>query len=226
MGIGTLGERNLHATLKRYCEPNESLHEVKVDRYVADVLRGNEILEIQTRQFYKLIPKLNYFLLDKRVCVIHPITYEKTLIWIDPATGEYSKPRKSPKRGVVQELFYELYALRELLNHSGLSFRVILVNVEEYRTLDGWSRDRKKGSHRAERIPTEIVADYRFANREDWSTLLPSDLLSPFTVKEFARKCGISPLCASRGCVCLKQLGVIRQCGKKGNAYLYERVTD
>ncbi len=34
-GVGTLGEKTLHAVLKRMIEPDLSLHEVKLGRYTA-----------------------------------------------------------------------------------------------------------------------------------------------------------------------------------------------
>ena len=37
-GVGTLGEKTLHAVLKRMIEPNMARHEVKLGRYTADVL--------------------------------------------------------------------------------------------------------------------------------------------------------------------------------------------
>lgn len=57
-GIGTLGEKTLHRVLKAYFQPDPSKCEVRVGPYVADALTGSGIVEIQTRSFYKLRPKL------------------------------------------------------------------------------------------------------------------------------------------------------------------------
>ena len=58
-GIGTLGEKSLHAVLKRYYQPDESLHERKVGRMTVDaVLSDGSLLEIQTRGFSSLRKKL------------------------------------------------------------------------------------------------------------------------------------------------------------------------
>ena len=48
-GIGTLGEKTVHAVLKDYFEPNSEYQEIKVDGYFADIARKGEIFEIQTR---------------------------------------------------------------------------------------------------------------------------------------------------------------------------------
>lgn len=61
-GIGTLAEKTLHAVLKRYFEPDETKHEVKVGRHVADIVNNSGIIEIQTRAFNALRPKLEAYL--------------------------------------------------------------------------------------------------------------------------------------------------------------------
>ena len=99
-GIGTLGERTLHAILKSYLEPDSAYHEQKVGRYVADICRGEEIIEIQTRAFDKLKNKLGLFAKDYRVTVVYPIDVVKYLSWIHPETGEITSRRRSPKKGM------------------------------------------------------------------------------------------------------------------------------
>ena len=226
MGIGTLTERALHATLKRYLQPDEAFHEVSVGRYVADIALGDEIIEIQTRGMYRMLDKLTYFLKDHRVTVVYPVSHRKRIIWIDPETGEQSVPRKSNRIGSDFDIFYELTGLKPLLCHENLQFRVIQTDVDEYRMLDGWSRDRKRGAHRAERIPKEIVSDRTYCTKSDWSSLLPDTLADPFTVKELAAHRHVSPTCASRACICLTELGIIKRCGKRRNAYLYCRAME
>ena len=50
-GIGTLGEKTLHAVLKKFYEPDISHQEIRIERFVADIFRDEEIIEIQTRSF-------------------------------------------------------------------------------------------------------------------------------------------------------------------------------
>lgn len=59
--IGELNEKFLHAILKKYLEWDEKYHEVKIQRFVADVCFQNQIYEIQTRNFEKLKKKLDFF---------------------------------------------------------------------------------------------------------------------------------------------------------------------
>ena len=72
-GIGTLGEKTLHAVIKNYLEPREELQEVRVNGYVADICRENQIWEVQTRNFNTLRRKLEAFLPEYKVTVVYPI---------------------------------------------------------------------------------------------------------------------------------------------------------
>jgi hypothetical protein len=57
-GIGQLTERSLHAALKEHLrQPGDEL-EVKLGRYVIDIVRDDLLIEIQTRHLYALRPKL------------------------------------------------------------------------------------------------------------------------------------------------------------------------
>ena len=62
IGIGTLGEKVLHAIIKSYYEPDEEFQEVSVNSFVADIKRGDEIVEIQTTSFNLLNKKLEKYL--------------------------------------------------------------------------------------------------------------------------------------------------------------------
>ena len=49
-GIGTLAEKSVHSVLKYYFAPDETFHEQKIGRFVADIRIDGEIYEIQTKQ--------------------------------------------------------------------------------------------------------------------------------------------------------------------------------
>jgi len=168
-GIGSLGEKTLHAILKRYFEPDETKHEVKIGAYIADIANQNGITEIQTRQFYKLRDKLADFLEIAEVTVVFPVAGTKWLSWIDEETGEAGGRRKSPKTGRPYEIFHELYQLKPLLTNSGLKFCIPVLQIEEYRLLNGWSRDKKKGSTRYDRIPVGMEYEVRIDGPSDYS---------------------------------------------------------
>ena len=140
--IGTYKEKTLHAILKDYYAPDKSMQEISVDGYVADIYTGQEIIEIQTANFNKMRAKLNCFLPNYPVTVVYPIARIKYLSWIDEATGECSKPRKSPVKGSVYRAFVELYKIKSILSQENLCLCFPLLEVEEYRLLNGWSQDK------------------------------------------------------------------------------------
>ena len=95
LGIGTLGEKTVHATLKHYYEPNEDYHEVPVEGYVADIYKDGNIVEIQTAQFHRMREKLKAFLPKYKVTVVYPIVGKRQLYWIDPQSGEITPGRST-----------------------------------------------------------------------------------------------------------------------------------
>ncbi len=220
-GIGTLGEKTLHAVLKQYLEPERQYQEVPVGGFVADIKRGRRIIEIQTRSFDRLLKKLPELLQEHDVTVVYPLPHRKTLSWIDPETGETTKARRSPKTGTPADAFRELYKLRPLFPHSGLTIHIMMIDLEEYRYLNGWSYDKKRGSSRCDRLPSQIAAEYMLCIPQDFAKLLPP-LPKPFLVKDLMKAARISQRAASCGVALLRALGVIRQCGTQGRAYCYE----
>lgn len=226
MGIGTLSEKTVHAVLKRYLVPNENYHEIKCEGYVADILYEGEITEIQTAGFNKLRSKLEAFLPLYDVTVVYPIPHIKWMHWIDESTGEVTEKRKSPKKGSYYQAFYELYKIKMYLKNPRLHFRLILLDVEEYRMLNGWSQDKKRGSTRYDRIPVDIFEDKILNMPEDFAELVPETLADEFTAKDFAKAARLSP--RQTGCAVnvLSYLDVIRQTDKRGNAFVYKRTKD
>lgn len=221
-GIGTLSEKTLHAVLKHYFEPDESKQEVKIGTYYADICTEEGIIEIQTRQFNKLRDKLTYFLKNYPVTIVYPIPYQKWLYWIDEETGEISGGRRSPKKGCFYEAFIEIYKIKSFLMHENLRLCLILVDIEEYRRLNGWSKDRKRGSHRSDRIPVELQEILYIQCLEDYKQLLPDNLPETFDSKDFAKIAKISIRLAQTSLNILFEVGVVQRIGKRGRAYLYK----
>lgn len=221
-GIGTLGEKTLHAVVKRYMEPYDGSHEVKIGSYVADIVGENGIVEIQTRGFDRLRGKLADFLEVAVVTVVYPIARTKWLVWIDPETGETTQKRKSPKRGTAFEAFFELYRIKPLLNHPNLRILLLLVDIEEYRNLNGWSENRKRGSSRYERIPLELAGEVFIENTGDYAKLIPNGLPNQFTSKDYAKASGLSLDGAQTALNVLGHVGAVRKTGKQGRLNLYE----
>ena len=63
----------------------------------------------------------------------------------------------------------------------------MLIDLEEYRFLNGYSKDRKKGSTRSDRIPTALYACEAIMSISDYQKLIPDMLPETFTVKDYAK---------------------------------------
>ena len=222
--IGTLSEKTVHAVVKNYYEPDEDKQEIPIEGMYADIFTGTEIIEIQTRSFDQVRKKLDRFLPKYPVTVVLPIPSTKWLIWIDEETGELTDRRKSPKKGNEYEAFKELYKIKQYLKKEGLTIVLLFLDMEEYRLLNGWSRDKKKGSTRYDRIPIQITKEVRFENSQDYAVLIPDSLTGEFTCAEFAKAAKINKRQANLVLNILFYLEVVARVGKKGNAFVYEKV--
>ena len=222
LGIGTLSEKTVHAILKNYYEPDEDRQEIPVERYVADIYANGEIIEIQTRQFNKMRNKLTAFLPLYPVTIVYPSPFEKWIIWVDEETGELSRKRKSPVRGNPYIAFVELYKIKMFLKDPNLRVRLVLMNMEEYKLLNGWSRDKKRGASRYDRIPVELVQEIEINCAQDYMQFVPSELEGEFTSKEFAAAAHISVTLAQTVLNILYHVGIVTRTGKKGKQYLYD----
>lgn len=224
-GIGTLGEKTVHAVMKYYYDADEEHHEIPIESYVADIFTGKEIVEIQTRQLGNMRSKLETFLPLYPVTVVYPIPREKYLIWVDETDGEMTSRRKSPLKGTYYHAFKELYKIKMFLRDKNIRICLPLIDIDEYRLLDGWSRDKKKGSHRLDRIPKHLESEVMISRVEDYMQFVPYSLPEQFTTADFAREAGIPRKLAGIVVNILKYVGCIEQVGKQGRSLLYEAAT-
>ena len=224
-GIGTLRERSLHAILKYWMEPDESRHEAKLPGgLVADICDGEQAVEIQTGSAYPLRGKLERLLPLMPVTVVLPVVRRKTLVWLDPDTGEASVPRKSPRVGGFWDRLPDLYWLLPYLAQPGLTIRLVELDLEEFRTRDGWGRDGKRGSHRLERIPVALGEERWLRSPADCAGLLPAGLPGSFTTADLKKAGRLSPKKAGYAINFLYKYKAVIRIGKSSNAYLYRLV--
>ena len=221
--IGTLSEKTIHAVLKYYLEPNVSYHEIRVGSFFADVKNEQGIFEIQTRQFHRLRDKLALFLEEYPVTVVYPIVHHNYLRWIEPETGQIHPPRCSPKIGTIYHVLPELYQIKLFLNHPNFRLKLILLDVSEYRYLDGYGSDRKKRATRCDKIPSAILAEEDFYTQTDFVKFLPNSLPTPFTSRDYHLATKLPAKVASTALHVLHEKQIIARTGKCGNAFLYKR---
>lgn len=222
--IGTLGEFSLHRELKLHFMSDPQFHEQPIGPYVADIRCGNEIVEIQSRHFYKLKPKLDYYLEQGfSVTVVYPIITEKWLIWTDPDTGEMVERKKSPKKGKLTDIFIELARILPYVGREDIVFVAVLTQAEELRVLNQSEKNRKRRAKHQERVPLEIMEEYHLRLPEDYEAILPpkKELPAAFTVREYMKAQNMNKETAYAVLRVLRHLGVVEHIGKRGREYEY-----
>ena len=223
-GIGALGEKSLHLAVKCYFQPDPGKREVPVGPYVADAWTAEGIVEVQTRSFQRLRPKLQAFLSQGPVTLVYPVPAQKTVSWISE-DGTVSPPRKSPAKPQAGHVLGELYQLRTFLTPENFRLCVLLLQVAEYRLLNGWSKNRKRGSTRYDRIPLALLDEVWVRSPREYAQLIPPELPEPFTSRELGKAVGLSPKKGSCAANTLWSVGAVERVGKRGNAYLYQKKT-
>ena len=220
-GIGTLSERSLHKMLKLYIEPNIERHEVSYMGSIVDIMNDGGIYEVQTRSYERLVPKLRRILPTSPVTVVCPLAAEKYMRWLNTDTGEMSERRKSPKRENAYDAFRMLFGIRELITHPNLHVRLVYMQVEDFRALDGWDKTHKRGSNRVERIPTRILREESIDSPSDYLAYLPEDLGDEFTAPELSRAIKRTSRYTFYVLKLLEATGAVHAVGKRGRATLY-----
>ena len=221
VGIGTLSEKTLHAILKNYYEPDPDKQEIPIDRYVADIFTGQEIIEIQTAQFHRMREKIDTFLPNYPVTIVYPIARETWLYWIDPETGEIAEKRKSPKKGNEYLGFVELYKIKPYLKQPGLKLIFLLLDMEEYKLLNGYGKQKKNHASKYDRIPLNIHREIVMESKEDYMQFIPYELENGFTSRTFAKAAHIPQSLATVVLNILDYMEVVERTGKEKNSYLY-----
>ncbi len=222
-GIGTLGEKTVHAVLKRWLDEDASHHEILLPcGYVADIFDGERVTEVQTAGFSAFRKKLRVLLEEYPVTVVHPLVREKHICWIQPTTGEMSSPRRSSRRGSVTDAGRELIYILPLLGHPNLTLKVVLLDVEEHRLLDGWGNGGKRGSHRVERLPLALADVVEMKAPADYAALLPPTLVFPCTAAAFGKAARLQGRTLQGTLKVLLGVGILTR-EKQGRGYIYDK---
>lgn len=156
--------------------------------------------------------------------IVYPVARTKWLIWIDETTGEITKKRKSPKTGRPHEIFRELVRIKPFLNDPRLRLLILMIDIEEYRLLNGWSQDRKKGSTRFDRLPSAIAEIIGIQLPEGLDALIPDGLPEEFKSSDFSKKGMLRLRDAQTAINVLLAAQRVRIVGKSGRSRLYSRI--
>src|SRR5258708_7084278 len=138
-GIGLLNEKPLHAALKLWYARAGDRFEVPVDGFVIDIVREDLLIEIQTRNLAAINSKLIRLTRSHQVRLVYPIVKEKWIVRSASISSSSTNStasksrnvstqrhrgrrdaenavvrRKSPKRGRLEDLFWELVSIPQL----------------------------------------------------------------------------------------------------------------
>lgn len=225
--ITTYHERSLHATLKKHFCPDESHHEVKMGRFVADACDGKTIFEIQTGNFKPLSKKMQFYLenTDLDIVVVRPIAQKRRILWLNKETGELEKPpRFSSKSETLASGIADLYYLKEAFGQKRLTFCFMLMQMDEVRILDGYGKNRKIRATSVDRIAGEIFSIHYIKNVEDIKdALFPSLPDCDFSREELSKSLKLKALKLWSAQKLLTELNII-SCKKVGNRLIFHKI--
>jgi hypothetical protein len=214
-------EYSLHSEIKDWYMVSGDELEVKVEDFIVDILRGKLLIEIQTGNFSAIKKKLIQLLSNHQVRLVYPIAKLKWIAHVS-RSGEFVRRRKSPKKGKLTDLFYELVHTPSLIKDRNFSLEVLLIEEEEVRCNDGRGSWRRKGISVKDRKLLNVFDRVMFEVSQDFLEFLPEELDGYFTNKVLALKLKISVRLAQKITYCLRKMGTISIAGKKRNELLFQ----
>jgi hypothetical protein len=219
-GIGLMNEKPLHASLKQwYARPGDRL-EVPVDGFVIDIVRDDLLIEIQTRNFASINSKLCKLTRSHEVRLVYPVVQEKWIVRLPAKDVGIAVRRKSPKRGRLEDLFWELVSIPQLLSNPNFSLEVLMIREEEVRRYEGKRKWRRRGWVIEGRRLVEVLDRRLFGASADWLAFVPEGLQS-FTTKDLATSAATRRDLAQKIAYCLRHARMIELIGRQGRANLY-----
>ena len=216
-----MNQYSLHSAIKKWYFLPGDRFEVRVDSYIVDIVRESLLIEIQTRNFSAIKKKLTKLIENHEVRLIHPLPQQKWIVYVTNS-GEILRRRKSPKKGRLSDLFYELIRLPNLIKEENFSLEVLMIEEEELRCNDGKGSWRRSGVSIKDRKLMSVYSKTTFKDEKDFLRFIPRDLPEPFTNKKFANLSGISINLARKITYCLRKMGTIKKVGKKRKELIFK----
>lgn len=227
-GIGTYKEKLVHMVLKAYFCGDEENKEIKVGKFIADGVVGNTIYEIQSAGFYPLKKKLHSYLsdTDMDIVIVRPVAFERRLVWVDKESGEMTEPKRVANDRYKAKLLRELLWIAEEIDFTRIKIRLCLMQIDEYKILDGRGDNKKIGASKLDRIPKGLIDIIDIDSIEALKDiLLPKNLGKTFTRAEFATATGLTKKGISAGLKALEVLRVIEK-NKTGGRHIIYSIMD
>jgi hypothetical protein len=222
-GIGTINEFSLHAEIIQKLAREGDVLEAELEGYFIDILRGDQIIEVQTRNLGKLVKKAHALAASYKVKIVYPIAELKYIVR-HSTEGELVSRRKSPKKGRVVDVFNELVNATSLISPKNVSLNILLIETDEIWKDDGQGSWRRKGWSISERRLVDILSKRQFSQPEDLLELLPDALPSPFTNAQLAQILNVRGRLAGKITYTLRKMSLLTVVGRQGRAYLFDAI--
>jgi hypothetical protein len=217
-----MNEHSLHSEIKEwYTVPGDKI-EAKIDDFIIDIVRGTLLIEIQTKNFSAIKRKLSSLVKNHQVRLVHPIPERKWIVRVTE-TGKIVGRRRSPRKGRLVDLFYELVSIADIIDNENFTLEVLMIEEEEIRCNDGKGSWRRKGVSIKDAKMINVNSKRLFKNRWDFLAFLPDDLTTPFTNRTLANQAGMSIPLARKITYCLRKMGVLTNVGKKRRELMFQK---
>lgn len=145
-------ETSLHQQLKSHYAASPDQIEVTIGAYRIDVVRGDELIEIQCASLSAIRRKTLDLLQRHDVRVVKPSIHRTRICRRNSQGGDTVSRRLSPRRGQPHELFEELIYLRDVFPHPRLTLEIPIIDVDQHRWV-GKSKTRRR------RDPGYVIED-------------------------------------------------------------------
>lgn len=241
-GIGTLGEKQMHAAIKRFICPDTAKHEIPLDsgerageigedgkkikrrKFVADILNDGNVFEIQTGSLVPLRDKIDWILknTDHNITIIHPIAETK---WVNVlnAKNDIEKRYRSPLKGKINDIASELYSIKDFVNSPRFSLVLLMMEAEQYMKSAAKNPRSRKKYKKYELIPVNLISAAIFKGVDSYKYFIPDSLEGEFTVKQYSAASKIRGMDAYSAVHTFCDMGLLQNCGNIGRAAAYKK---
>ncbi|MEL6105683.1 MAG: hypothetical protein AAFU85_06600 [Planctomycetota bacterium] len=216
-------ETSLHQHLKlHYAGNEEGCTEVPLGSYRIDVVRGDELIEIQCASLSAIRTKIRSLLKRHVVRVVKPVVLRTRIAKKQTASGKVVSRRMSPKRGDVLDLFDDLIYFTRVFPHENLVLEVALVHVEQIRVPRRGRRRWRQREYKVQDIGLEkLDSTLELRSPSDLLNLVQLQSDTDFNTADIAASTGKPLWFAQKIAYVLKHTSAIEAVGRKRSGILY-----
>jgi hypothetical protein len=137
-------------------------------------------------------------------------------------SGEMTAPKKVTVPKATNFLLREFMWIAGLIDFSRVDIKIVFIDADEYRLLDGYGADKKIKATKIDKIPKELLDIVTIDSREAVGNLfMPPELPYEFRAKEFEKATGLRKKGVSAGLRTLESFGIIEREKQSGHKVVY-----